>query len=747
MAIGAVALWLIGGVELDEVLRFVGYEAVFVIGPGWLVLRAIAPDIDGRGLQLAFGWPIGLTLEILAFIVTAALGIRDLFPVFPALVALPAAVIVLRRRSQAALRRDPLLIAPERWVVAGLAVLTFVYIGVAHFTTTPLPGTALGAVYPGDVGFHTAVAASALHDWPPAALGVSGESLHYHYFVHIHMAAISDVTGIGLPVVVTRLYMVSLSGLLILQLALAGRVLTGSRWVGPVAVALFLLVREVDLSLADFVPFGGIGISHLGGNPSQLLGMTMFVPILVVLAALLDDSVASRLSAARGAARGRLWIVLAILMVGAGGSKGVLLPLLIGGLALYLGVGWLRSRRLDRGALPAVALAVVLFGVYYLLLYRGRSSDLQLDPPGTILGMTALDRLHEAWPDGQPADAVYWALAVPAGTLMYFGAPLLGLALWLRQRSTGALDPAALLSISLLVAGAAAFILLFDEYLEQTYATLFGLIAVLPLAAQGLIRFLESRLPVPGRGRAALVIVCLAWVSGVVLLAFRADDLALDGHYVRADVAALLPVAAGIAVVAVAALLAAGPWRRWLASAAVLLTLLTAALDTPLDVIPHTVAQLEDGEPLYQVSPAGLRPRELRGMEWIRDNLPDDAVLAVSNDRTPRTVRLGPQDGEYPALTEHRTFREAWFYTPEANELGQHDVNALRIDPLPHRTALERAVYGRADRKSLREMMEGYGVTHIVVSKKDGRVNRRLYSLGRLVYSNGALDVIELPAR
>lgn len=132
-------------------------------------------------------------------------------------------------------------------------------------------------------------------------------------------------------------------------------------------------------------------------------------------------------------------------------------------------------------------------------------------------------------------------------------------------------------------------------------------------------------------------------------------------------------------------------------------------------------------------------------MEWIRDNLPQDAVLAVSNDRTPKTVRLGPSDGDYPAFSERRTLREQWAYTAKANELGQIDVAALRVDPFPERTALERAVYGRADPSALREMQDKYGVTHIVVSKKDGAVNPRLYSLGRLVFSNGAIDVIELP--
>ena len=90
-------LWLVGGVQPDDLLRYLAYEVGFVVGPGWLVLRAIAPGVRSRPWQLALGWPIGLTLEILAFSATAALGVRDLFAVYPLLVAIPAALVIRRR--------------------------------------------------------------------------------------------------------------------------------------------------------------------------------------------------------------------------------------------------------------------------------------------------------------------------------------------------------------------------------------------------------------------------------------------------------------------------------------------------------------------------------------------------------------------------------------------------------------------------------------------------------------------------
>jgi hypothetical protein len=473
--------------------------------------------------------------------------------------------------------------------------------------------------------------------------------------------------------------------------------------------------------------------------------MTLFAAAFVVLAALLDPAISERLP---GGLRGRdgrpaLWAILVVLLIGSGGAKSTILPVLIGGLALYLVWNRLRGAALDSAALRALGLCVALFAAYYLLMYRGGSLGLKIDPPATIKQMPPLMRLHDHWPGGLLADAGFWILAVPVGLTMYFGAPLLGLALW-RSQERGPLQPAAVLSLSLLTVGIGAFLFLSDEYLEQTYFTSFGIIAAMPLAALGVIRFLESAVPRAGIRWRGVALFGAGWVAAAVLIAVAADHLWDQGHYLRSDVVAYLP-----AVVAIAAL-AIGAWRlrerrALLGSLAVVAVLLTAALDAPLDVFPNPIRDLIHGRTLYPTSPAGLRPREVEAMRWIRDNLPQDAVLAVSNDRTPKTFRLGPSDGDYPAFTEHRTFREQWAYTARANELGQVDVAALRVDPFQERTRLERAVYGRADRRALREMEDGYGVTHIVVSKKDGRVNPRLYDLGRLVFSNGAVDVIALP--
>ena len=726
--------------EPGELVRYLAYEAVFVVGPGWLVLRAVAPGIRSRPLQLALGWPIGLTLEILAFSLTAAIGARDLFWAYPALAAIGVAFAMRGRWASAP--APPLLNSAARWTVAGLALVAFAYIGVAYFTITPLPGSAPGVVYPGDMTFHISVAASALHGWPPGQWGVAGLPFGYHYFANLHMAAISQVSGLHLPLIVFRLYNVPLTALLVLQMALAGRLLGGRIWTGPLAVALFLLVREIDLTISDGVPFGGIGMFHLWASPSQLLGMTLFVPALMVLSLLLDEGLAARSAPWLQVSRGQLWAVLTLLAIGAGGAKSVILPMLIGGLVLYLAWSRYARGRFDRTALGALVLTAVLMLVYYLVMYRGNSLGLRFHPPSTIREMPPLERLHDIWPGGTVAAIGYWVVAVIGGTLMYFGAPLLGLALWLRRRPIASLEAASALAIALLVAGVGAFFFLYDEYLEQTYFTLFGLIAVLPLAAAGLLEFYEGRLRDLNRLR--LAALALAWIVVLVVGAFLADRLAVQGHYIPADAALYVPVALVVGGLILGVVLLKGRARLWCGALAVGAVMLAATLDSPIDVGPNTIRQLIRGNPLYTASRAGLRPRELEGMEWIRDHLPDDAELAVSNDRTPHTFRLGPTDSDFTAFAERRTFREAWSYTPRANAIGQRDVAAGRLDPYPKRTALERALFERADARAARIMERRYGVDYVVVSKKDGAVDHGVYRLGRLVYSNPAVDVIEL---
>jgi hypothetical protein len=98
VGVAAIVLWLMTGVRVDEIVRYVGYELGFVVVPGWLAYRALVPRPPDRLTELVFGWSLGYFLEILAFYVTALSGGRSAFYVYPVEVGVPALVIARRRR-------------------------------------------------------------------------------------------------------------------------------------------------------------------------------------------------------------------------------------------------------------------------------------------------------------------------------------------------------------------------------------------------------------------------------------------------------------------------------------------------------------------------------------------------------------------------------------------------------------------------------------------------------------------------
>ncbi len=180
--------------------------------------------------------------EIALFSLTAALDARDVFYAAPVLVGGPAA-LVWWRRSRAARPRQggereaPSFSAAQRWAIAAVCLTVFAYFGLSVFARSPIPGSVPNVLYAEDLLFHISLAAEAQQHWPLQAPQVSGTTLHYHYFAHLHIAAIAQVTGIDTSIVVLRLYLVPLAALLLLQVALLGRSVSGLAWAGPVAAA------------------------------------------------------------------------------------------------------------------------------------------------------------------------------------------------------------------------------------------------------------------------------------------------------------------------------------------------------------------------------------------------------------------------------------------------------------------------------------------------------------------------------
>jgi len=545
------------------------------------------------------------------------------------------------------------------------------------------------------------------------------------------MAAVNQVTGISLPLIVLRLAPVPLAILLVLLLSAAGKVLSGRAWAGPLAAGLFVFVSEIDLdsrtaSLHNVMPFlGGGPFISLATSPTFVLGLVFFVPAVVLLAELLSGT---------GGPGGRgVWVVLFLFLVGAAGAKVYILPLVLGALVLFVFWRYAAERVLDRTALAAGALAAAVVGVFALTFYRGASvgeSGTKLEFASAIKGMYPLALVE------QRAGSWFWVPAVLLGLLALLTAPLSGL-VWFVRGGRAPLARRHVLLLSLFVVGLLPFFVLTLPAFNHLVTLEYGLLAACFVSAEGIVALWGSR-----RATTREHVVLWGFAAGVcgTLLALwyvTQDVLGLDGLRLYASWLAALCVLAAWAVVA---------GRRRLGGAVVsrllLVTVLgAAALNIPLDYVAPALSKWSRGEPQY--AQGDLTPALHDGLTWIRDHTDPDDVVAVNAQRTAGGV---PDNYYVSAFAERRVFLEGWLYTARSFRLGFERVRTGAVMPYPHRFALNNAVFQRADRHALQILARDYGVRYLVVDKVHAMASPELARVARRVYTNRDVDVYAVPA-
>jgi hypothetical protein len=564
--------WLSSGVHAGEIARFVSYELSFVVLPGWLMYRALfAASPGGRLRQLVLGWSLGYLLEILAFLASVQLGRRDLFFAYPVVVGLPAALIAWRargsKRARSATWAYTRVSARSLWVGGFLCCLLVVYVALAGFSKSPLPRDLGGATYHEDTVFAVSLAAEALHHWPMTVPMVAGEGLHYHLFVYLHMAAVAQVTGIDLSVIVMRLYSVPLLVLLALQLVLAGKRVGRRLSAGFVAAFAVLFLGELDVSRSRRFLFSDFFFSWLLNSHTFLLGLIFFLAAIV----LLDELMSSR----HGSRTPRLssWLLAGGMLVGCMGAKSYSLLALAGGLGVVIAWLLLRDRVLSRPALLALALTGTVYLGANALIFRWNSAGVVLSPFKAIKAMEGVSvfrsQLARLWGDND----VILGLGVVYGTIGLLGIPLLGFGLLLKYRSRS-LSLSELWFLSLFVAALPALFLLNQPGFGQLFVVFFGLVPATIVAASGFRLF---------------------WA-----------------YHVRNTFAGRFSVRGGLATAAVGG------------------CLVVSFLNTPLDWFPGVSVRAVDVPP-YQYELSGLTAGLYDGLLWIRNNTDVNDVLVVNN--------------------------------------------------------------------------------------------------------------------
>ena len=717
----ACGLWLAFGVRAGEIALFVAYEALYVVGPGFLVYSAVRRQA-GPLERLAFGWAVGHALEIAAFALTAALGVRELFFAYP--LTLVAAIAVLPRCPRP---RADLTGAGSSWLVAAAAVVAMLAVAAALFPTNPLPWTVPRVTYFLDNVFQLSLAAEALHHWPLTNPTIAGEHLPYHTFVHMHMAAAAQTTGVALPVVVLRLVPIALVAAYALQMVVAGSRVGGTRSVGLVASMLVLFSGEIDLDARGGLlstPFMGTFFIGLWYSPTFLLGLMFFVPLVIMLVELVaGPNRNSRFE----------WALFGILFAGACGAKAAIPPVVIGGLALFV----FTQRRLRRADAIALSVATSVFATFTVTMYRGGDAGMRLDLAAATVGSVAS---HVVAALSWLPHAIAVAIGVVVGTVGLFAAPLSGLAWFAGRRAR--LHAAHVLLLCLFAVGLIPYFLIVIRGASQLFFMQYGYVAAALVSAPGVYFLWRSSVPSSERARAATFAFAVAWpvtlvvVSGGVAL-LTADqnvhDIVMYG--VLASVLAVLGVGA-----ARSSTDARGSWVRLL-----LIALLGAsALNVPLDVVPHVIQESRKGT-LYVHSGTGLTDDLYRGLTWVREHTRTDDVIAVSN------YSVNGSDPEYDdvyysAFTERRTFLEGWAYGIETVRKGADYEPSRANTPYARRLRLNERVFVRGDLAALRTLVRDYGVRYLLVDRTHPRP-LRLPPAVRPVFANPGVAIYAVDER
>jgi hypothetical protein len=756
IALPALAIVVVGlafelayGVPLADALLYLGYEAGFVVLPGWAAYRALSADPGSPLRQLAIGWALGYVLEILAFMATAATGTRPLLAVYPLLVV-AVAVVVIRRRGPAKPRpgrgsNEAHEGGPAQlgWLIAAVCIGAIAYIALAYFPSSPLPGTENVSYFP-DYPRWIALAADAKNHWPIMDPSVVGEPLPYHYFVNIHLAAASQVTGLGLPLLYLRLFIFPLVVVSVLLLVVAGRALARSWSVGLIAACLAFFVGELRLDASNtflaHTPFFGLFFTFLFRSPSFLLGLVLFVPLVIL--------VGERIRARPEQILTGEWILIALFMVGASDAKVTILPLLVVALALFAGWSWLSSRRIPTAAWVSAGLALCVAGAVWFLQYRGHASLLRLDPFADVNLMPAVHLIKGdlmanlvSFPG---RDLLLDGGGVLFGLLGLFAAPLVGIVWVFRDRGLR-LPTVHVWLLALLVAGSGlSFVFIEPGTQNGMYFLFYGLVAGYLLSAAGLGGAWQRRASMSGR-----------WLQiAVIGLAFAAATAALIGLPTslglftgpRANALTYLVRYAGLLLLLILLYAAGRRWlgpTRWGAAALVSAALLgVGALATPIDSLKPAIAgSTGTGVDLGKTMSPGLYD----ALVWIRDETPVDSVVAVNNQWIDTNDQV-PLEFIYSGFAERRVFLEGWGYSQRTRDLGFTNL-ASGANPFADRLELNRAAFA-ADPEALATMARDYGVRYLVVDEINGTAADvgALRQVTRVVYESPEALVLELPA-
>lgn len=415
-------------------LLYAVYVSLHVVLPGAVILAAAQHRKPSALELLALGLPLGFAAEIAVFFAASAAHIKGVLPFSPLLWILIGALrfphfgTVISRRAF----RDLGLGTPGACCAVAALILAFAVTVVSQmYAGAPFVGGILAYPTHHDWIYLLSRTAEIKDRWPLQDPSMAGQPLSYHYFLLVHLASASLVTGIKLEMLGLRLFVLPLSAALIAQCLLLGRWLTRNVWGGILCGALVLIANE--LSFGRGMPgseFGNEFVSWLFISPTFFFGMVYSGALILWVYRLLA---APRISVADG-------FVLALLAMVGTGAKGTVVPPLLVALSIWCVVETLTSRRFPVKTTTITACLAVGFASVYFTVLADWGTGAAAYVPLASIKLSYFWQSHvEAWERVFENQGLYPALgrlvAVATGICVilvgYSGVRLLGwLAVW-----------------------------------------------------------------------------------------------------------------------------------------------------------------------------------------------------------------------------------------------------------------------------------------------------------------------------
>ncbi len=752
-------VWLVSGVAVGDILKFVAFEAFYVVLPGCLlyVLLGSNPQIpQGRLRVLAIGWPLGYALEIGTFALTAALHARGVFTFYPlpTSIAFTGGIFLHRRRT----RSGPLAAGALRrlgdWRKSHLGVesllgaiaiaIVLVMLAVRSFAVNPLPEHATSAFYFVDNVWDISLAAEALHHWPIVESYIAGHPIRYYVGVFIHVAALKQVTGVSIATAIFRLLPAEAIVVAMLQFWCLGGLLGRSRWAGPITVALLIVVENMRLYPTHTKVFGVALFSEFAGSPTYAFGLIFLLGLLILLrvnffnVGTKEDTIKTS-GSMRPGAFGSL-ILLGILVLGAGAVKTTAVATFVAGLGLFWLWRLVRGR-VDRVLSYCLAVSLACFAAIYFLLLSGTNAPAATETelaPFDLLKYTIFKSIVASHPGVIPLVGAAIVITLWKGLPVAAGL----WALWRRKEWS----PYWTLALAVFAVGFVVYVLMGSPAGNESYFIWYGYIPLIPVATVTLMA-LWREAPENAHGaiaRIAVIVLAVGLVTASVTEALSRAG-ALTGARQALWYGAILVLVGSLVVLGSSKLVRRLP--RSHALRGIRTTVCCLLLLGVLGCAEAVVVAAPDAwrttfnrqaVPRDSASQPGMTAPLYRGLTWVRDHTDRCVVLAVSppeiRSANGATERADSGYFYYSAFTEREVFFESWVMTIE----GQHGEQ-----PFPARYALNDAATRRGNRAALGEL-ERRGVGYVLLDKIHGADARTPTGKGNLVFSNSALDVYRL---